>query len=295
MGVLARVLAHDGAFWRRLAWLGAAHGPLWWMRYSPPAFGVAAALAVPRARRAVVDNLRRVRGHVPALRETLDVAQTFVAYAGCLSEALASGSKNAAIPDLLVHGEEHVREAVARGGIIMVTAHTAGWEATGPQLSRDLRLRIMLVMEPERNEAARRLHDEARRARGLEVAHVGDDPLSSLPLLRHLRSGGALAMQIDRVPAGMRARRVRLFDAEGEVPEGPLRLAQASGAPVIPVFCARLGFRYYLVDAAPPIVVPRRADDAMLDAAAQQMADAMSRFLRAYPTQWFDFGERPAR
>src|SRR5712692_8971349 len=69
----ARRFAHDGLFWRRMARLGAAHFPAWWMRYSPPFFGLAAALAVPRARRTVAKNLRRIRGPVPPLRDAAEI------------------------------------------------------------------------------------------------------------------------------------------------------------------------------------------------------------------------------
>ncbi len=284
--------AYDGAFWRRLAWLGASRGPGWWVRYSPPAFGLAAAIAVPEARRAVAGNLRRARGPVGSVRQALDVARTFVGYAGCLAEVLSNGSKNAAVPELIVHGERNLVVAKARKrGIVMVTAHTAGWELTGPQLLRDHGLDMLMVMEPERSPEARKLHDEARRASGLEVAHVGRDPLAGLPLLAQLRRGGIVAAQIDRMPEGMRGRAVTLFDAPGEVPEGPMRLAQISGAPLLPAFCARMGFRRYRVILGEPIFLPRRPTEAELDDAAQRMADAMTSFLRRYPTQWFDFGQ----
>jgi KDO2-lipid IV(A) lauroyltransferase len=83
---------------------------------------------------------------------------------------------------------------------------------------------------------------------------------------------------------------VTLFDAPGTIPEGPLRLAAVAGAPVLPVFCARTGYRRYLIDVRPPIVLSRRPTDAELDAAAQALASEMTRFLRAHPTQWFHFG-----
>jgi lauroyl/myristoyl acyltransferase len=288
---MTRWLAHDGMFWRRLAWLGAAHGPWWWMRYSPPAFGLAAALVVPRARRGVVQNLRRIRGRVSPAREALDVARTFTAYAGCLSEVLSNGSKNDGAPAVVVRGEPHLLEAKKRGtGIVIVTAHTAGWELAAPGLERDKGLPPLLVMEPERSEAARRLSDEARKASGLALAYTRGDPLDALSLLGHIRRGGAVAVQIDRVPEGMRGREVRLFGAPARVPEGPLRLAAVSGAPILPAFSARLGFRSYEVSLAAPIVVPRRPTEAELDRGAQAMADAMAAFLRANPTQWFHWG-----
>src|SRR5207247_1079101 len=158
--------------WRRLAHLGASRGPRWWVRYSPPFFGLAAAALLPNARRAVASNLRRIRGDKGRVRDALDVAHPFTTYAGCLAESLANGPNNAAA---------------------------------------------------------------------------------------HLRKGGFVAIQLDRTPPGMRARAVTLFGAPGSIPEGPLRLAAAARVPIVPMFCARLGFRQYVIQLSEPFFVTSRA------------------------------------
>jgi KDO2-lipid IV(A) lauroyltransferase len=286
-------LAHDGLFWRRLASFGARLGPEWWVQYSPYFFGCAAAVAVPSARRAVRDNLRRVRGtNTPTggLREAFDVARTFTSYAGCLAEVLSNHSKNERRPEATIYGEHHLIEARARGrGLVFATAHTAGWELVGPLLMRDHALSLMMVMEAERDDAARRLHDDARVAQGITIAHVGTDPLAALPLLEHLRGEGVVAIQVDRSPPGMRTRSVTLFGEPARVPEGPFRLAQLAGAPILPIFFARTAYRRYRVHIFRPIELPRRPSEAELDRAAQALADSMASFLRAHPTQWFHF------
>jgi KDO2-lipid IV(A) lauroyltransferase len=285
------VLAHDAEFWRRLARFGAARGPEWWVRYSPSFFGWAAALAVPRARRAVHANLHRVRGERGAVRDAVDIARTFSTYAGCLAEILSSDSKNHKRPAAVLRGEHNVEVALAPGkGIVLVTAHTAGWEMLGPLLHRENKhtRELVMVMTPEQDERAQRLHDSARAAIGNRVSHV-TDPLASLGLLRDLRAGSIVALQIDRVPPGMKTRAVTLMGAPGAIPEGPIRLAALSGAPLFPLFSARTGYREYLIDARPPIFVPRRPTEDELDAIAQRLASEMERFLRAHPTQWFHF------
>ena len=290
-------LSHDAAFWRKLARFGAARGPEWWVRYSPSFFGWAAALAVPRARRDVQANLRRVRGKRGPLREALDVAHTFSTYAGCLAEVLSNDSKNQRRATAILHGEHNVDLALAPGkGIVLVTAHTAGWEVLGPLLHREHNhgRDVVMVMKPEADEAARRLHDDARAAVGNRVSHVGD-PFASLGLLRDLRRGAIVALQLDRVPPGMKTRAVTLFGQPDVIPEGPLRLAAVSGAPLFPLFSARTGYREYIIDARRPIYLPRRPTETELDAAAQTMADELGRFLRAHPTQWFDFGTTTRR
>jgi KDO2-lipid IV(A) lauroyltransferase len=191
-----------------------------------------------------------------------------------------------------IEHEHYVQDATADGrGIIMVTAHTAGWESVGPLLARDRGLQIMIAMQAEPDERAQSIQDEARKRAGVSIVHVGDDPLASLPLLRHLRSpGGVVALQLDRFAEGMRTREVTMLGQRTRIPEGPLRLAQVSGAPILPVFCARLGYRRYVIELYESRLVPRRASDTELDAVAGHLADSMGAFLRKHPTQWFHFG-----
>jgi KDO2-lipid IV(A) lauroyltransferase len=289
---LNSALALDGPLWRNLARWGSSRGPEWFVRISPPVVGLVACGIAAERRQQVLRNLQRVRGQGGAVRDVLDVARTFVTYASCLAEILGAGSPRGRLPEAVVWGEPHLQDALADGrGVVLVTAHTGGWEAIGSLLSRDHALRVMLVEQAEPNPVARTIQDEARQAHGLLVAHVGEDPLSVLSVASHLRGGGAVALQIDRVPRRVRARGVTMFGAPARVPEGPLRLAMLTGAPLVPVFAARTGHRRYDIVAHPPVRVRRAAADAELDAAAQSLADAMESFVRPRPTQWFHFRE----
>jgi KDO2-lipid IV(A) lauroyltransferase len=267
-----------------------SRGPEWVVRVAPPIVGLVACAVAGERRRFVADNLRRVRGKRGTFHEALDVARLFTGYAACLAEVLGAGATRGRSPEALVHGELHLRDAMADGrGVVFVTAHTAGWETVGPLLSRDHGLEVMIVERAEKDRAASAIQDRAREAHGLRVAHVGDDPLSALPLVHHLRGGGVVAVQIDRVPTHLRARAVTLFGEPARIPEGPLHLAAMTGAPILPVFAARTGHRRYEVELHRPVRVARGAPDRVLDGAAQALASAMERFVRARPTQWFHF------
>jgi lauroyl/myristoyl acyltransferase len=283
--------AIDGLFWRRLAEFGATHTPGWFVRIAPSFFGVAVAILMPSARHRIRAQLDRVRGEVGFFRRLADIARTFATYAQCLTELLTTGSKNARTPNVLVHPNAVVDAILAaRGGAIFATAHTAGWESMGPLLAREQHRRVMVVMQPERDARAREIVDSRRAAeRGVSIVHVGGDPFASLPLLRHLREGGIVALQMDRVPDGMTSRSVELFGGPGAIPEGPLRLAQLTGVPIIPVFSSRTGHRRYEVHMGKPVTVPRRAPRVEIDAAAQALADELTAFVSAHPTQWFPF------
>ncbi len=283
-------LAHDGAFLRQLAYVGARHGPNFWLRWSPPLFGVAFALALGKKRRKVRDTLRWVRGNASFGREQREIFATFIHYAQCLAESLAAGRKEATLASCRVTGESIIRDALARGrGVLVLTAHAGPWDAAARGLRQAFDRDVVVVMQQERDSRARGLHDEVRRGAGVQVVHVGEDPLDSMPLLRQLKQGGVVAIQLDRAPPNGRVLPVTLFDRTIGVPEGPFRLAALAGTPLIPLFARRQGHFEYDLMVYPSIDVPRDADRERLISAAQTATDAMGRFIAECPTQWFNF------
>jgi phosphatidylinositol dimannoside acyltransferase len=281
-------ISRHSAFLRKLAWLGAARAPFWVLRYSPPFVGWTAAVLSKDARRRVLENLHVIRGPAPAWRDTVDTMRTFASFAGALGESLATGSKNDRPLEPSIEGAENLH-AVLGGPFIVGTIHSGGWDVLGGLLTSDMEVDLVIVMAHEADAAAERLHDDVRGKSRVRVVHVGTDALDALPLLSQLRRGGVVAMQLDRAPAGMRTVPVRLFDVPGEFPEGPLRLARLTGAPLLPIFCARLGFRRYRVVVHPPVRIRREDPAEATTAAAQAIADRMTEFLREHPSQWFNF------
>ena len=281
---------HDSVLWRRAVQAGVEHGPDALVRYSPALFGVAFAAALPRYREAVRRNLRLALGPLGPLEEARLVAEVFVNFAASLTEAFVAGS---ARRDRLVGAcvnEEHYLAATAFGaGVIFVTAHTGGWHAAGPLLQSVYAADVLVIMQRERDERAQAVQDSARDRLGVRILRPGDDPLAALPLLSHLRRRGVVAVQIDRLPPGMRGRDVSLFGAPWRLPDGPLQLAAATGAPILPIFTRRVGYMEYELLISPPIGIGRRPSEAELHAAARQIAAEMESFVRAYPTQWFHF------
>lgn len=290
MSRLAAQLSPDAEFWRRLAYAGARHGPAAFLKYSPPVFGCAFAVVLPELRAVVRRNLRAARGARSGLQDELDVLRTFSAYAHCLAESLAGDRPEAQRADVRLLDEARVRPLLhAKEGLVLVTAHTGSWDAAARLLSTEVRREVIVVMAREPDARARALHDAVRRRGGIRVVHVGDHPLEALPLLRHLRDGGVVAIQLDRVPPGARSLEVRLLGQPYRVPEGPFSLAAMAGVPVLPLFARRSGFFAYELWSGEVLRLPRRPDRAVLRAAAAEATFAMERFIRAHPTQWFHF------
>jgi len=281
---------HDSVLWRRALDAGITHGPRAFVRYSPPLIGLVFAAVLGRQRRAVRKNLRRALGPRSSLAEHADVARVFATFASCLTEAFVVARGR---PERLVGlcaDDENFSQAAADGrGVIIATAHTGGWQAAGPILQSLHTADVVIVMAHERDARAEALTDDARDRYGVRIVHVGTSPLDALPLLAHLKRGGVVAVQIDRLPQGMRGRTVSLFGEPWIVPEGPLQLAAVSGAPIVPVFTRRTGYMRYEVKSHPPVRIGRKPASAELDEAAQRICSAMEKFLRVNPTQWFHF------
>jgi KDO2-lipid IV(A) lauroyltransferase len=280
----------ENAFFRRLAHWGALSGPESLVRFSPKPIGAAFGVALPALRHRIVRNLRRVYGRRAAWREQLDAVDTLANYAACFAEAIASGRKNAK-PRVNVRGEERLRAALERGGVVLVTAHVGPWDLTAQLLGKDLAADVLIVMEREPNAEARELQDRYRTERGLRILHIGGHPTDALPLIAHLKQGGVAALQLDRVPPSGRVLTMSLFGEPFGVPEGPFRLASLSGAQVLPVFARRLGFFEYELEISEPIELGRRPRAEELHAAAQQAVDAMQAWVEQCPTQWFHFAD----
>jgi lauroyl/myristoyl acyltransferase len=277
---------------RRLAYAGARYGPRLWVEHSPRVFGAAFALALSSARHKVLYNLRRVHGKRDFLSEQRDVLRTFAGYASCLAESLAAERQDALQARVRVVGAEHLRAALAAGqGVILVTAHVGPWDAAARLLARDFAANVMVLMEPEADPGARELHDSIRERTGVRVLHLGGDPLDALPVLRHLRSGGVVAAQLDRLSPSGRVLGVELFGSRAEVPEGPFRLAALAQAPILPIFAHRQGYFAYEFAVSETIRLPRRATSTELVRAAARAALAMQGFIARHPTEWFHFLE----
>lgn len=271
---------------RELAYLGARHGPSWWLRHSPDPIGALAAALTPARRRAVEARLSWVLGRTPHPEE---VRATFVNFAHCLAESLAVGGHESVVRAVAPAG---LRERLESSrGVVLLTAHTGAWELAARQFRREFTREVVLVMRAEPNARARAVHERVRRAGGVRVAYVDDDPFLALRLADELRQNRALAFQMDREAPSGRAIAAQLFGRAWSVPRGPLALARATGAPIVTAFAAREAFLSHTLELHPPVALDARCSAEQLQQVAQGLVSQFEEFLRRYPTQWFHFGE----
>lgn len=275
---------------RRLAFVGAHHGPRWWLRVSPAPIGALVAGLAPQARRQVRTLLEWTEGvSTPAAER-----QLFARYAQCLAESLAAVPLEELRVD--VEGEDALEAVFAEGrGVVLTTAHCGNWETVGALLVRRWKRQLTFVMQPEPQPGARALHDALRRRAGITTTYAGERPERGLRLLEALGRGEGVAFQFDRQLPGSRELLVTLLGRQLSVPQGPFRVAKLAKSPIVPVFNARLGFLHYHVVVYPAWRLPAGADAVALRAGAQYVADCFGDFLSKHPRQWFHFQDAPPR
>jgi lauroyl/myristoyl acyltransferase len=94
-------------------------------------------------------------------------------------------------------------------------------------------------------------------------------------------------VQGDRVMPGQKGSKVPFLHGHLLLPNGSVKLAMASGAPIIPVFAIRTGSGRIRIHVEPAIIVD--ASDGAADAAMRQFASVLEKYVTAYPEQWLLF------
>lgn len=283
----------DGLFFRKAAHFGAARMPRWFARHAPGPIGALLCPFLPSARRAIVENQRRMFGRRSAVTEYLEASRTLSEYAACLSESLGASRLRPEEVRVDVEGFDRLDALLAeKTGIVVVTAHVGPWEGAALSLSGRSTQSVVLVMEAERKTEAAEFEDQLRRQRGLGVLRLGESPLGALPLLEHLGAGGIVAIQMDRPTRSGPVVMGRLFGRPFAVPQGPFRLAALTDAPILPVFAARLGHFHRLVVIGEPVWPqgePGQGKRARWLSLIGQVLPQLEAHLRRFPRQWFHF------
>jgi KDO2-lipid IV(A) lauroyltransferase len=188
-------------------------------------------------------------------------------------------------------GDERLVEAAREGrGAILLTAHVGNFELGGLFLAQ-LGLKVAVVYVPDPSTVVETHRDDARKMLGVTGIPVDQSPFGFLPVLRALEQNMCVAIQGDRDVSGT-GRTMPFFGKTASFPIGPFRIAQASGAPIFPVFVLQEDDGRYRTIVEEAIRVPQARGDAAHAAVLEGLARFVARMeatIRAYPTQWYRF------
>jgi KDO2-lipid IV(A) lauroyltransferase len=187
-----------------------------------------------------------------------------------------------------LEGLEHLEAALAGGkGAIVLTAHIGNWELLAARLAQ--LGPTAGIVRPLSNATAQRKMSSVRCGYGLELI---SKHAAARPSMKWLKKGGALVILPDR-HAGGDGVSLPLFDRVTRFESGPARIAQMSGAPIVPIWGVRqdpwLSNGRIAAKILPSYTVPNPAreerEEAVLEGTRSVMA-SLEDIVRRHPDQW---------
>jgi KDO2-lipid IV(A) lauroyltransferase len=167
-------------------------------------------------------------------------------------------------------------------GAIIATAHLGSFEAGAAAIvDRERAVHVVFKRDETRFEKVR---TTLRRKLGVAEAPVDEGWPLWLRLREALQRDEVVMVQADRVMPGQKGFSVPFLHGRLLLPTGPVKLAIASGAPIVPVFAVRTAEHRIRIHVEPAIIV---GDDQ--HASLLKLAGVLERYVRAYPEQWLLF------
>jgi len=188
-----------------------------------------------------------------------------------------------------VSGFQRILDGRERGkGVLLLTAHLGNWEVGGLMLAQAGQpIHVVLVPDiyPAVERSRRRLHERA----GVTEIRVDRSFAPTLGVMRALDANGIVAMQGDR-DFNNTGIAVPFMGREAYFPRGPLRVAMATGATVLPAFIVRVPDGRYRAILEEPLPIDRDGDrEEALRRNVERYVGILERYVRAHPEQWYCF------
>jgi KDO2-lipid IV(A) lauroyltransferase len=246
-------------------------------------------------RDAILDNYAAVLGLPRDARPVAAAAREMVScHSRLWIDLLRYSGRRKVDPTMLLAahvGDERLVAASREGkGAILLTAHVGNFELGGLFLAQ-LGLEVAVIYMPDPSPVIERHRADARRMLGVRGIPIDTSPFAFLPVRKALEENLCVAIQGDRDISGT-GRKMPFFGKTASFPVGPFRLAQASGAPIFPVFVLQEPDGRYRTVVEEAIFVPNvRGEDgeSAVVSALEHFVATLERTIRSYPTQWYLF------
>lgn len=184
--------------------------------------------------------------------------------------------------------EEIIRKALEKGrGVILLSAHIGNWEFGGLMI-RHSKYPLAVVSLPHNTAPTNALVNRFREGKGISVIEVDESPFSALPILKHLRKNGVVAMMGDKDFFG-NGKLTSYFGKQVRFPIGPVIIAMSSGAALIPAFVLKQpnGKYFGVLEDAIPLSNERPREQA-IQKNLEKIADIFETYIQRYPDQWYN-------
>lgn len=241
-------------------------------------------------RRAVVaSHLARVLARpLPRGEQRRMVAEVFANYSRYWSESLRLPSLSASevAAGVKTVGEEHLRDALAGGnGVIISAPHLGGWE-WGALYLIGQGIEVTAAVEPLEPPDLFQWFIGYRERLGMHVVPVGEK--AGAAILQALRDKGVVCLLSDRLVGQASGVEVSFFGAPVKMPAGPVTLALRAKAPLMTaaIYYGKAANAHTIVFRPPLDLGGTGPFRAAVQSGTQALAGELEQLIRAAPTQW---------
>ena len=275
-------------FWLGLFFAAARDLP-WMVRGFKPFFIWGAVTVSRQIRNATAANARRIYGKdVTAgqiTRFTRDVTASFYDFVADVGYALRLTPKQ--MYERVASADHEARYHNIRAqkrGAIVVTAHMGSFEV-GLAALRQTEEKVHVVFRRDPADRFDQIRQLLRQRLGVIEAPVQEGWGLWMRLRDALLANEVVVLQGDRVMPGQKGQRVPFLNHHIMLPTGPVKLAQASGAPLVPIFSLRQPDGRIRIVVEEPIEVAAHDEVDPMD----KLARVLEKHVREHPEQWLMF------
>lgn len=188
-----------------------------------------------------------------------------------------------------IEGEEVIRKALSKKrGAIILTAHLGNWELGGVFFSH-ANIPINVVTDLDKMPEVANVRERARIFHNVNTITLGNNPFSSIDIVRALDRNELVAMLIDRYTRE-NGIKINFFGKPAYFPPGPVSLARVTGAAIIPAFAVMKRDGTYKATAGPIIDMEfsdNESDDIVTN--LTKIVKVFEKHIKEYATQWYNF------
>jgi KDO2-lipid IV(A) lauroyltransferase len=187
---------------------------------------------------------------------------------------------------VMPEGESYFQEVIAYGrGVIIAMPHLGSWDVAAAFVPA-YGIHVTAVVE---GHAFAQIVEGARRYQGVKLV---ERDRSLRALYAALARNESIVLLSDIAHGAVQTVYVPFFGRPAPFPAGPARLALRTGAPILVVFCVRLGETSYHIEALPPIwpdLQASKTEATAVERLTAALAQGFQQVVQRYPEQWYPY------
>jgi lauroyl/myristoyl acyltransferase len=187
-------------------------------------------------------------------------------------------------------GEDILQDALnEKRGIILLTLHMGNWEIGGIAMSERGITPPTVAYFPDSHDLIEHQRNRFRDIGNANHIELREDRFSAIKLFRVLQEGGIIAIQGDRLQYDSGVE-MSMFGHTANFPKGPVMLASAADALIVPTFMVMEGYNTYTIYIEKPIEIKVYSGrDDTLKNNLKEIIIVFEKYIRRYPDQWYTF------